>query len=83
MPFSFKLLKKSAISQARLGLLETPHGIVKTPAFVPIATEGAVKTLTPKELEEIVFKLFWLILIISIFVRELKQLKKQEGFINL
>ncbi len=40
-------------SNARLGLLETPHGSIATPVFMPVATKGAVKTLTVKELEEL------------------------------
>ena len=46
---SFKILKKSKKSQARLGLLETPHGIVETPALVTVATQAVVKTLTSEE----------------------------------
>lgn len=45
----FKLLKQSKKSKARLGLLETLHGIVETPALVTVATQAAVKTLTTKE----------------------------------
>src|SRR4051794_10576098 len=36
---------------ARLGRLTTPHGIVETPAFMPVGTLGAVEGLTPQELE--------------------------------
>lgn len=46
----FKLLKTSAISQARLGQLITAHGALTTPFFMPIATKGAVKSLTSEEL---------------------------------
>ena len=35
--------------QARVGLLRTPHGDVPTPAFMPVATQGSVKALTPQE----------------------------------
>src|SRR3989338_11566046 len=42
---SFKILKKSKKSGARLGVLKTPHGEVETPAFVPVATQAAVKGL--------------------------------------
>ncbi len=47
--FEFKILKKSKKSRARLGLLETSHGIVETPALVPVATQAVVKTLTSEE----------------------------------
>src|SRR3989344_677970 len=43
---SFKILKKSKKSRARLGILKTPHGEVETPAFVPVATQAAIKALT-------------------------------------
>lgn len=45
----FQVIKKSAKSFARLGLLETSHGIVETPALVPVATQAVVKTLTSEE----------------------------------
>jgi queuine tRNA-ribosyltransferase len=34
---------------ARLGVLSTPHGLVETPAFMPVATQATVKSLTPEE----------------------------------
>ncbi|MBI5742735.1 MAG: tRNA guanosine(34) transglycosylase Tgt [Candidatus Niyogibacteria bacterium] len=46
---SFKVLKKSKKSRARLGILKTPNGEVETPAFVPVATQAVVKTLTSEE----------------------------------
>jgi len=45
----FKVLKKSKKSSARLGIIKTPHGDIETPAFVPVATQGVVKTLTSEE----------------------------------
>jgi queuine tRNA-ribosyltransferase/7-cyano-7-deazaguanine tRNA-ribosyltransferase len=43
--FSFKIVKKSKKSNARLGLLRTLHGVVETPSLVPVATQAAVKAL--------------------------------------
>jgi queuine tRNA-ribosyltransferase len=37
---------------ARRGRLETAHGIVETPVFMPVGTQGVVKALTPRDLEE-------------------------------
>jgi queuine tRNA-ribosyltransferase len=37
--------------RARLGRLETPHGVVETPSFMPVGTLGAVKGIGPHELE--------------------------------
>ncbi len=45
----FQISKKSKKSRARLGLLETSHGVVETPAFVPVATQAVIKTLTSED----------------------------------
>ena len=37
---------------ARAGCLSTPHGVVQTPVFMPVGTQGTVKGLTPAMLEE-------------------------------
>jgi len=39
--------------QARVGLMETPHGPVPTPVFCPVGTQATVKTLTPHELVDL------------------------------
>src|ERR671937_2260609 len=36
--------------KARLGRLETPHGAVETPVFMPVGTQATVKGLTPDQL---------------------------------
>lgn len=46
---NFKILKKSKNSKARLGVIETKHGIIETPCFVPVATQAAVKALPSEE----------------------------------
>ncbi|MFQ5902535.1 MAG: tRNA guanosine(34) transglycosylase Tgt [Candidatus Binatia bacterium] len=51
--FSFTVIKKDSITGARLGRLVTAHGVVETPAFMPVGTLGSVKALTPRDLEEI------------------------------
>ena len=51
MGFGFAVTARSG--RARRGLLTTPHGDVDTPAFMPVATQGAVKTLTQKQVEEL------------------------------
>jgi len=38
---------------ARVGQLTTPHGVIDTPNFIPVGTQGAVKALGPRELKEI------------------------------
>jgi len=49
----FKLTKKSKRSQARLGVLQTKSGKIKTPFFMPIATRGVVKTLSYQDIEKL------------------------------
>jgi queuine tRNA-ribosyltransferase len=39
--------------EARAGVLETAHGPIPTPAFMPVGTKGTVKSLTPDELMEL------------------------------
>ena len=53
MAFRFKVIKKDSFSQARLGRVETDHGSFTTPAFLPVGTQGSIKSLTPEELVEI------------------------------
>ncbi|PJE64351.1 MAG: tRNA guanosine(34) transglycosylase Tgt [Candidatus Ryanbacteria bacterium CG10_big_fil_rev_8_21_14_0_10_43_42] len=45
----FSIQKQSKKSHARVGTIKTTHGIVETPAFIPVATQGVVKTLTSEE----------------------------------
>jgi queuine tRNA-ribosyltransferase len=49
----FQLIKKSKKSQARLSLLKTSHGNIEGPFFMPIATRGAIKNLTPEEVKSL------------------------------
>ncbi|MBL7155229.1 MAG: tRNA guanosine(34) transglycosylase Tgt [Candidatus Portnoybacteria bacterium] len=51
----FKILKKGKKSKARLGLIKTPHGQIATPAFLPVATQATIKSLTPADLKKIGF----------------------------
>jgi len=51
MSVSFRLLKQSKKSRARLGILKTPHGEVETPAFIPVATRASVRMLDTREIE--------------------------------
>jgi queuine tRNA-ribosyltransferase len=41
--FRFEIVHESTISQARVGRIHTPHGIIDTPGFVAVATNGALK----------------------------------------
>src|SRR5947207_4197434 len=48
----FELLKTDAASKARLGRLTTAHGVVDTPVFMSVGTQGSVKAIDPRELLE-------------------------------
>ncbi len=48
----FEPLKRDSNSKARLGRLTTAHGVVDTPVFMPVGTQGSVKALDPRELAE-------------------------------
>jgi queuine tRNA-ribosyltransferase len=48
----FKILCKDKGSAARTGELETDHGIIQTPVFMPVGTAGSVKGVHQKELAE-------------------------------
>jgi queuine tRNA-ribosyltransferase len=50
---SFQLLKTDSATAARRGRLTTRHGVVETPIFMPVGTQGTVKALTPAHLKEI------------------------------
>ncbi len=49
----FELLKTDPESKARLGRLTTARGVIETPMFMPVGTQGTVKTLDPRELKEV------------------------------
>jgi queuine tRNA-ribosyltransferase len=52
MEFHFEILKTDPTG-ARLGRLTTPHGVIDTPAFMPVGTAGTVKGLTRQALTEL------------------------------
>ncbi|HTC65152.1 MAG TPA: tRNA guanosine(34) transglycosylase Tgt [Candidatus Saccharimonadales bacterium] len=52
MNFHFEVLKTDPTG-ARLGRLTTPHGVIDTPAFMPVGTAGTVKGLTQQALGEL------------------------------
>ena len=51
MTLAFEVLARSG--EARRGRLTTPHGVGETPMFMPVGTHGTVKTLHPRELDEL------------------------------
>ena len=50
--FSFEVIAESSESRARAGVIQTTHGRVETPIFMPVGTLGSVKSVSPEELME-------------------------------
>ncbi|WP_286951688.1 MULTISPECIES: tRNA guanosine(34) transglycosylase Tgt [Aminobacterium] len=51
--FEFRLQAQCPVTGARAGEFVTPHGVIKTPVFMPVGTQATVKAMAPFELEEI------------------------------
>lgn len=55
MSFSFSITNKSKdFPLARVGVIHTPHGDIKTPAFITVGTKATVKSLTPEQIKDYV-----------------------------
>jgi queuine tRNA-ribosyltransferase len=48
----FSVISKDVSSKARAGCFETDHGVVETPAFMPVGTQGTVKAVNQEYLEK-------------------------------
>jgi queuine tRNA-ribosyltransferase len=57
--FNFQITHRDEKTNARTGVIHTPHGDIETPAFVPVGTQATVKSLTPEDLEELDVHLFF------------------------
>ncbi|MEJ5227901.1 tRNA guanosine(34) transglycosylase Tgt [Thermodesulfovibrio sp.] len=51
----FKVIKNDGL--ARTGIIETSRGLIHTPAFMPVGTNGTVKAMTPEEISEIGYEI--------------------------
>jgi len=49
----FKVIKKDAKTKGRLGKITTNHGVIETPVFMPVGTQGTIKAMAVRDLEEI------------------------------
>ncbi|MBU4589959.1 MAG: tRNA guanosine(34) transglycosylase Tgt [Candidatus Omnitrophica bacterium] len=47
----FKITHKDNKTKARVGLLETPHGVIETPEFMPVGTQATVKALSSEDMK--------------------------------
>ena len=50
-PGTFDILAEDRSTKARCGRLQTAHGVVETPVFMPVGTQATVKSMSPAELE--------------------------------
>jgi queuine tRNA-ribosyltransferase len=48
----FQIIQQSMGYKARVGRIKTAHGDFETPAFMPVGTQGSVKTVSPEDLKE-------------------------------
>ena len=53
MSFSFKVEKSLKGALGRSGLISTPHGQIKTPAFIPVGTKATLKSVLPESLTDL------------------------------
>ena len=51
MTFRFEILYQSKRSQARVGRIHTPHGVIDTPNFVAVGTNGTLKALDSRQVD--------------------------------
>lgn len=51
--FKFNILHQDTKTKARTGIIKTSHGSFHTPAFIPVATQAAIKALSTEQLQEI------------------------------
>lgn len=51
--FKFREIHVCKQTGARVGEYVTPHGVIKTPVFMPVGTQATVKTLAPYEIEQL------------------------------
>ncbi|MBI2625754.1 tRNA guanosine(34) transglycosylase Tgt [Candidatus Parcubacteria bacterium] len=51
--FSFRITHADRNSRARAGVFRTPHGVIHTPAFIPVGTHASVRGLAPSVLNQI------------------------------
>ena len=52
MAFSFRIENRLEGARGRTGVIETPHGSIETPAFVPVGTKATVKSALPESIAE-------------------------------
>jgi len=77
--FRFKITAKDKKTKAKMGLITTSHGVIRTPAFVPVGTSATVKSLLPEEIKYCNIDVFFVNTYHMIFRPGLKIIKKIGG----
>ncbi len=49
---TYELVKRDSRTKARRGRVNTPHGVIETPVFMPVGTAGTVKAMKPEEVRD-------------------------------
>lgn len=57
--FRFEIIHQSTKSKARVGKIHTPHGIINTPSFVAVGTNGTIKALDNKTVDSLNLELMF------------------------
>ncbi|MDQ2887868.1 MAG: tRNA-guanine transglycosylase, partial [Chloroflexota bacterium] len=52
-PFTFTIDAECPSTWARAGTIQTPHGAIQTPIFMPVGTQATVKSVAPEELHAV------------------------------
>ena len=53
MAFSFEVTSNLKGKFGRTGVISTPHGVIKTPAFIPVGTKATLKSVLPETLNDL------------------------------
>lgn len=75
----FAIKYKDKYSQARLGEIVTDHGLIRTPAFVPVGSTACVKTLTSDEIKKCLIDVFFVNTYHMFFRPGMRIIKKLGG----
>src|SRR3990170_596879 len=78
----FKIIHRDKKSKARTGTIKTDHGIIRTPAFVPVGSGATVKSLTPEEIKQAKIDVFFVNTYHMLFRPGIEKVKKMGGLNN-
>jgi queuine tRNA-ribosyltransferase len=80
---SFEIIYKDKNTKARVGRIKTSHGFIDTPFYMPVATKGSIKYLSPNEASEIGYRCIISNALVNYFVYGTEVFKKTKGIHNL